>query len=67
VPHKCRDEKAELGNPDSVQVTGRHERLRPPMVWNTKWRTARLVIVSALVPIVVFGLMFLYFHYHPKH
>jgi serine/threonine protein kinase len=60
--------KADLDAPDNVSLTGRHERLRPPMVWNTKWRTARLVIIAALVPIVVFGLLYLFYN-HPwtKH
>ena len=30
--------KADLDDPEKVELTGRHERLRPPMVWKTKWR-----------------------------
>src|SRR5437588_5125078 len=56
--------KAELDNPDSVQLTGRHERLQAPVLWRTKWRTVRLVVVAFLIPVVVFGLMFLFF-LHP--
>ncbi len=51
--------KADLDAPEKVQVTGRHERLRPPMIWKTKWRTARMIIVLALVPVVVFALLYL--------
>ncbi|HZZ27426.1 MAG TPA: protein kinase [Pirellulales bacterium] len=60
--------KADLDAPEKVPLTGRHERLRPPMVWKTKWRTLRMIIIAALVPIVVFGLMYLFYR-HPwtKH
>jgi serine/threonine-protein kinase len=51
--------KKDLDNPDAVEVTGRHERLRPPVPWRGDWRTARLVVLAALVPVVVFGLIFL--------
>ena len=60
--------KVDIDAPEKVQLTGRHERLRPPMVWRTKWRMARTIIILALVPVVVFGLLFLFFN-HPwaKH
>ena len=58
--------KADLENPDGVQITGRHERLRPPMVWKTKWRTARMIAVLALVPVVAVGLLFVAFHFMSK-
>src|SRR3954463_4553915 len=53
--------KAELDAPETVELTGRHERLRPPVLWRTRWRTARVVVIAALIPVVVFGLMFLWF------
>jgi serine/threonine protein phosphatase PrpC len=56
--------KADLDAPDQVSLTGRHERLRPPMVWNTKWRTVRMYAVLILTPIIVFGLLFLFYR-HP--
>jgi len=56
--------KVDLDHPEQVQVTGRHERLRPPVIWRTKWRTARIVIVAMLIPVVVFGLLYL-FAQHP--
>ena len=46
--------KAELDNPESVKLTGRHHALRSPRLWKTRWRGARLVVVSALLPILVF-------------
>ena len=58
--------KAELDHPEKVQVTGRHERLRPPVVWNTRWRTARTIVLAMLVPVVVFGLMYLFMFYKNK-
>ena len=53
--------KADLDHPEKVQVTGRAERLRPPAVWRTRWRMARIVVIAILIPIVVFGLMFVIF------
>lgn len=37
--------KADLDAPDGVVVTGRHERLRPPMVWKSRWKTVRQVVI----------------------
>jgi serine/threonine-protein kinase len=53
--------KAELDAPFNVQLTGRHERLRKPMPWKTRWHQARLIIICVLIPVVVFGVMFLVF------
>ena len=58
--------KAELDAPDEVVVTGRADRLRPPAQWTGSWRPPRTV-VFALIPIIVFGLMFIYFHYFAHH
>jgi serine/threonine-protein kinase len=58
--------KAEIDDPSRVELTGRHERLRPPVLWRTRWRMFRLIVVAALVPIVVFGLMFLIVHFSSK-
>jgi len=55
--------KAEIDDPSRVELTGRHERLRPPVVWRTRWRMVRLIVLAALVPIVVFGTMFLVIHF----
>ncbi len=51
--------KAELDNPEKVEVTGRSERLRPPAVWQTRWRGIRNIVIAALVPVIVFGILFL--------
>jgi len=55
--------KAELDNPEGVTLTGRHERLRPPSAAGTAWHSFRLVIIGVLIPIVIFGLMFLIFRF----
>ncbi len=56
--------KAELQAPETVQLTGRCDRLRPPVPWRAGWRTARLILLAVLLPIVVFGLLFLIFRHH---
>jgi serine/threonine-protein kinase len=56
--------RIELRAPESVQVTGRCQRLRPPVAWRAGWRTARLILLAVLLPIVVFGLLFLIFRHH---
>ena len=52
--------KADLEAPEKVVLTGRADRLRPPAQWTGSWRPARTA-VFALIPIVVFGLLYLYF------
>jgi serine/threonine-protein kinase len=59
--------RIELRAPESVQVTGRCQRLRPPVPWRAGWRTARLIILAVLLPIVVFGLLFLIFRHPWSH
>jgi len=54
--------KAELDDPDHVQVTGRCERLRPPIAWQGAWHKMRMYVIAALVPLVVVGILFLVFH-----
>jgi serine/threonine-protein kinase len=56
--------RIELRAPEGVQVTGRCQRLRPPVQWRAGWRTARLIILAMLLPIIVFGLLFLIFRHH---
>jgi serine/threonine protein phosphatase PrpC len=58
--------KADLDAPDKVVLTGRADRLRPPAQWTGSWRSARIGLY-ALVPIVLFGLLYIYFHFlHPR-
>jgi len=46
--------KADLENPGSVIMTGRSERLQKPKAWKAHWQGSRVVILSALFPILVF-------------
>jgi serine/threonine-protein kinase len=52
--------KAELDAPETVQLTGRHERLQPPALWQSRWPAVRLVLLGVLIPVVLFALLFLY-------
>jgi serine/threonine protein phosphatase PrpC len=51
--------KIELENPASVVLTGRHERLRPPPAWRSRWRSMRLVVLAVLLPIALLGALLL--------
>jgi serine/threonine protein phosphatase PrpC len=53
--------KTELDAPETVQLTGRHERLQPPAPWKTRWRSVAFIGLAILVPIIVFGVMYLIF------
>jgi serine/threonine protein phosphatase PrpC len=46
--------KAELDDPESVKLTGRHGQLTSPKVWKARWQGSRLIVVSALLPIFLF-------------
>jgi serine/threonine-protein kinase len=59
--------KEEVDHPEKVHLTGRHERLQAPLPWKTYWSGARLVVIAALVPIVVFGVMFLIYRVWLAH
>jgi serine/threonine protein phosphatase PrpC len=50
--------KAELDAPETVEVTGRADRLRPPAEWKGRRRWLWIVLL-ALVPVVVFGMLYL--------
>jgi serine/threonine protein phosphatase PrpC/predicted Ser/Thr protein kinase len=56
--------KAELDDPESVKLTGRHERLQSPKVWKTRWQGVRLIVLSAAVPILVFVIALIVTHCH---
>jgi len=47
--------KAELDDPESVKVTGRSRHLESPKVRKARWQGARLIVFSALFPILLFG------------
>ena len=55
--------KAELQAPETVQVTGRCERLKPPVLWRARWRMVRVAVFSFLLPILIFGLLWLVFRH----
>jgi serine/threonine protein phosphatase PrpC/predicted Ser/Thr protein kinase len=46
--------KAELDDPESVKLAGRHRQLTSPKVWKARWQGSRLIVVSALLPIFLF-------------
>ena len=53
--------KADLDAPEKVALTGRHERLRPPMMWKSRWKKVRQVVIILGIIGVVFALMILMF------
>lgn len=55
--------KQELDNPDSVQVTGRSERLVEPTLGKTFWRRSRIYVLAAAVPLLVVALIYFFTHY----
>lgn len=67
-PHKryqsAAEMKAELDNPSSVRVTGRHHHLALPKLWKTRWRGYRLHVLSVLGTLLVFLLFFLWTRFH---
>ncbi len=56
--------KAELDNPEQVQLTGRCDRLRPPVAWVGLWHKMRMYVVAALVPLVVVAVLYFAFRKH---
>jgi serine/threonine-protein kinase len=57
--------KAELDHPDQVALSGRHARLRPYSHWRARWRRLRGGLLLALVPAIVFALLFWIFYHLP--
>jgi serine/threonine protein phosphatase PrpC len=51
--------KAELDAPESVQVTGRHHRLRRAHPWKRRFRRVRLIVITSLLPVIAFLLLWL--------
>src|SRR2546425_3103850 len=51
--------KAELDAPDTVQLTGRHHRLRRAAPWKRRFRRVRMYVITALVPVIMFLLLWL--------
>jgi serine/threonine-protein kinase len=55
--------KAELDVPETVTLTGRHERLRPQIPWQARWRFLRYGLL-ALIPVAAFAILWLFYR-HP--
>jgi hypothetical protein len=51
--------KAELDDPDAVKLTGRHQHLQSVQGWKTRWQGSKLIILSALLPVLVFLIGFI--------
>jgi serine/threonine-protein kinase len=51
--------KAELDAPDSVVLTDRHHRLRKATHWKRRFRKVRVILITAMLPIVAFLLLWL--------
>jgi serine/threonine protein phosphatase PrpC len=47
--------KAELDDLESVKITHRNRHLESPRVWKARWQGSRLVVLSAALPILLFG------------
>ncbi len=54
--------QAELLAPETVQLTGRCERLRPQVPWRSRWRWLRYVLLL-LVPVLAVLILWLVTHY----
>ncbi len=52
------DFKADLDAPERVQVTGRAGRLQAPVMARRAWRVVRIALITMLVPVVLFFLIF---------
>lgn len=52
--------KADLENPENVKVTDRAKKLKAPSAWKARWHSMRLGVFSALIPIVLFALLFVF-------
>jgi len=59
--------KAELDNPESVKITGRAENLQAPTAWRTRWQGIRVIVISALIPVVLFLLALLLVRMQHRH
>lgn len=51
--------KVDLDSPEKIQLTGRSERLRPPIQWTGTWHKMKLWVLAALVPVVLVAILFL--------
>ena len=49
--------QADLEAPETVALTGRHERLRPPALWKVRLRVLPAVLLAVLIPLLAVGLV----------
>jgi serine/threonine-protein kinase len=60
--------KADLDNPDVVQLTGRCDRLQTPTTWKRDWTKKLWFVLAVAVPIIIFTfLILLIIHRGPAH
>jgi len=61
--------KAELDNPSTVIMTGRHHHLTLPKKWKTQWLRMRMTVLCVALPIIVFALAMALTHcnHHVHH
>jgi len=53
--------KVELDAPESIKITGRHQRLRRAAPWKRRFRRVRLVLITSLLPVILFLLFWFMF------
>jgi len=61
---KAAEMKAELEAPEKVQMTGRCDRLQSASPWKARLHGVRIALWTALVTILVFGLILVFFRRH---
>jgi serine/threonine-protein kinase len=72
-PHEryssAQEMKAELDNPATVALTGRHHHLALPKIWKTHWLGMRMTVLCVLIPIIVLVIAITLTHcgHHPHH
>jgi len=54
--------KEEFDHPDMVKVTDRASRLKAPVLWESRWRHSRVVILAVIVPLLAWLIFFLITH-----
>jgi serine/threonine-protein kinase len=60
--------KEELDNPESVEHTDRHRHLQAPKAWHTRWQGMKVVVLSAVIPLLLFVLAVIWARtHHPHH
>ena len=49
--------QSDLDHQDLVRVTGRSERLKPPMAWRVQWRRFRVGVIAVVILALLLGLI----------